>query len=258
MSKYETLEAILKKYEKVTIAYSGGCDSNFLFQVAVKTLGKENVLAILCTGDMMSKEDLDSAREMLQGYWYEEIPVDVFSVDAFKHNDKRRCYYCKKNIMTLVKEAAMKAGITYVLDGKNKDDEGVYRPGNEACQELGICSPLADSHLTKQEVRMYSKELGVLTHDKPSNACLASRFDYDTLLTKEKLERVAKAEKLLHDIGILYVRVRVQEELARVEMEKKYFALFLEHEELVEQFKQLGFRYVTLDVEGIKSGSYDK
>lgn len=258
MNKYETLTAILKKYQKVAIAYSGGCDSNFLFQVAVKTLGKENVLAILCIGDMMSKEDIESAKRMLQGYRFEEIPVDVFSVEAFKYNDKRRCYYCKKQIMTLVKETAKVAGITYVLDGKNKDDEGVYRPGNEACIELGILSPLAESQLTKQEIREYSKQLGIVTYDKPANACLASRFDYQTELTKEKLERVDQAEKLLHDIGIGYVRVRVQEDLARIEMEKKNFEVFLKQEDIVDKMKQLGFRYITLDVEGIKSGSYDR
>lgn len=258
MDKLETLKEILRKYQRIAIAYSGGCDSNFLFQVAKETLGTDNVFAVLCIGDMMSKEDIQDARELLNGSYYGEIPINVFDVDEFKNNDKRRCYYCKKTIMSKVKELAYKNGFEYVVDGKNLDDEGVYRPGIQACKELGILSPLSESQMTKQDIRFYSKELGIVTHDKPANACLASRFQYNTLLTKEKLQMVNDAEALFHKIGIYYVRVRVQDTLARIEVESKDFDKVVGNKELISSLKKLGFQFITLDLEGITSGSYDR
>jgi uncharacterized protein (TIGR00268 family) len=163
-------------------------------------------------------------------------------------------------VMSRVIEQAKQRGFEYVLDGNNKDDGNgnVYRPGMKACEELGILSPLAAAGLTKQMIRDYSKELGVSTYNKPSNACLASRFPYDTLLTKEKLELVSRAEDLLHKRGMGYVRVRVHEEIARIEVEKQYFTQIVEDKELVKEFKDLGFKFVTLDLNGISSGSFDK
>lgn len=258
MDKLETLKMILRRYQKIAIAYSGGCDSNFLFQVAKETLGKENVFAVLCIGDMMSKEDVENARVLLQGSLYIEIPINVFNIKEFKNNDKKRCYYCKKTIMSKVKEIAHNNGFDYVADGKNLDDEGVYRPGIQACKELGILSPLSMSKLTKHEIRSYSKALGIVTHDKPANACLASRFQYDTVLTKEKLLMVDDAEALFHNIGINHVRVRVQDKLARIEVVRDDFNKVINNEKLLSSLKELGFQYVTLDLEGITSGSYDR
>lgn len=258
MDKLKALKQQLADYQKVAIAYSGGCDSNFLLNVALDVLGKENVLAVLCVGDMMSKEDLAEARNLLKDVVHTEIPIEVLEVEQFRHNARDRCYFCKKMIMSQVIAAAHDYGFEYVLDGKNKDDEGVYRPGIKACLELGILSPIAQCGMTKKEVRDYSKQLGIVTHDKPANACLASRFNYDTLLTKEKLEMVEKAEAVFHQIGIDYVRVRVQDELARIEVEKENFTKVITHPEIVETLKTLGFRYVTLDLNGITSGSYDK
>lgn len=258
MDKLETLRKILRRYQKIAIAYSGGCDSNFLFQVAKETLGKENVFAVLCIGDMMSKEDIENARVLLEGSQYREIPVNVFDVEEFKNNDKKRCYYCKKTIMSKVKEVAHNNGFDYVVDGKNLDDEGVYRPGIQACQELGILSPLSESEMTKHDIRSYSKELGIVTHDKPANACLASRFQYNTLLTQEKLQMVDNAEVLFHNMGIYHVRVRVQDTLARIEVERKDFEKVIGNKKIISSLKELGFQFVTLDLEGITSGSYDR
>lgn len=258
MNKLELLKEALRQYEKVAIAYSGGCDSNFLMNVAVDTLGKENVLSVLCLGEMMSKEDIEDAKSLLKGLNHKVIPVSPLEVKEFKYNDKKRCYFCKKMIMSTIIEEARKEGFEYVLDGKNLDDEGVYRPGIQASKELGIISLMADVGLTKKEIRNFSKELGIVTHDKPANACLASRFDYNVELTLEKLERVAKAEALFHTLGIHHVRVRVQDELARIEVEKEEFSKVIEDPSLVEKMKALGFRFVTLDLNGITSGSYDK
>lgn len=258
MEALNELKKILKAYQKVAIAYSGGCDSHFLYSIAKEVLGKDNVLAILCIGDMMSLEDIEDAQRLLQGDDYITIPIDVFSIEAFKNNQKDRCYYCKKMIMSQVIEQAHRHGFQYVLDGKNKDDESVYRPGIRACQELGILSPLAKVHMSKAMIRKYSQELHIETYHKPSNACLASRFPYHTLLTKEKLNQVAKAEYILHQNGMLHSRVRVHENMARIEIEKNQFELLINNETIVHQLEDLGFDFVTLDLKGIRSGSYDR
>lgn len=252
------LQTLLKTYQKVAIAYSGGCDSHFLYHVAMKTLGKENVLAIFCQGDMMSKEDIEDAKAFLKDGQYVIVNIDVLSCDAFVHNRKDRCYHCKKMMMTHVITQAHQHGFQYVLDGQNLDDQGVYRPGIKACQELGIISPMVEVRLTKAQIREYARYYHLPTSDKPANACLASRFPYDTLLTKAKLQQVDMAEACFHRNGIHHIRVRVHQDLARIEVEKKDFQKVIENHLYVDELEKLGFRFVTLDLKGITSGSYDK
>lgn len=256
MEQIDQLKEVLKGYQKVAIAYSGGCDSHFLYTVAKETLGVKNVLAVLCVGDMMSREDIDSAKALLQDGQYEIIPIDVLQIQEFHMNRKERCYFCKKTIMSAIIAKAKEKGFVHVLDGMNKDDLSVYRPGRKACEELGILSPL--KNMTKQMIRDYSQQLNIVTYNKPANACLASRFPYDTELTLEKLERVAKGEALFHQMGINHVRLRVHDDLARIEVEKQDFMKVIDHPTLLKDLKALGFRFITLDLEGIKSGSYDK
>ena len=258
MDKLDRLKEILKSYKAIAIAYSGGCDSNFLLSVAIDTLGKDRVLAVNCMGRMMSDEDQDDVYQYLKDTWHVIKPVNVFDVEQFRTNDKRRCYFCKKNVMNQVIDEAKKHGICYVADGRNVDDGNEYRPGLQACKELGICSPLYEAGMTKEDIRYYSKQLHIPTYNKPSNSCLASRFDYGTILTKEKLDCVNKGENLFHQLGIKHMRLRVQDELARIEVEKQDFDVVLKHPELIDELKKLGFRFVTLDLEGIKSGSYDQ
>lgn len=258
MNQLERLKDLLRSYKKVAIAYSGGCDSHFLYEIARLTLGNDNVLAVLCQGEMMSKEDIDDARALLKNGQYVICDVDVLSIEAFKFNRRERCYHCKKMIMSTVKNEAKKRGFEYVLDGKNLDDEGVYRPGIRACQELGIISPLSLAGFTKQMIREYSQELNIATYNKPSNACLASRFPYDTVLTKDKLRLVSEGEKLLHQRGILHCRLRVHDSLARIEVEKQEFNKIINDGSLVKELEKLGFQFITLDLKGITSGSYDK
>ena len=257
MNKLELLQEELRNYGKVAIAYSGGVDSNFLFHVALETLGKENVLPVLCRGAMMSKEDIEGALEQLEGSNHVVLLVNPLDVEVFHFNHKDRCYHCKRSIMSKVIAVAKEHDFAYVLDGKNKDDEKVYRPGLKACEELGIISPLANNNLAKQEIRDYSKQLGIATYNKPSNACLASRFDYNTELTLEKLKLVETGEKYLHDLGMLHVRLRVHGDVARLEVEPQDFMKIIENKELIQNIKNLGFRFVTLDLEGIRSGGYD-
>lgn len=256
MEKLEHLKQQLKSYHKVAIAYSGGCDSHFLYTVAKETLGKDHVLAILCSGAMMPKEDIEQAKQLLCDGLYEIVPINVFEIPEFRYNQKERCYFCKKNIMSKIIAIAKEKGFSVILDGTNKDDLSVYRPGRKACEQLHIISPL--SSLTKQEIRAYSKQLNIVTFDKPANACLASRFPYDTLLTKDKLEKVDKIESLLHHRGILHVRCRIHDDIVRIEAERKDFEKIISDQSLIENVKAHGFRFVTLDLNGITSGSFDQ
>lgn len=257
--KIENLEKYLKSLEKVAIAYSGGIDSTFLLFVANKILLKENVVAVIANGSMVSRNDYKEAIDFLNEnqFQYIEVPYNPLEIKQFEENHKDRCYYCKKNLMLKLKEVAEENGFCCILDGKNADDLKVYRPGNKATEEVGILSPLAEFEFTKKEIRNFSKEFGIKFWDKPSNSCLATRFPYNTNLTKSKLEMVEKAEEFLKDLGISKLRVRVHNDIARIEIDKKNFNIILNNKNIVNEIKNLGFKFVTLDLEGFKSGSFD-
>ena len=253
------LEERLKKLEKVAIAYSGGIDSSFILFVANKVLTRENVIAIIANGAMVPRKDYKKAIEFLKEnkFQYIEISYNPLAIEAFKTNSKDRCYYCKKELMGKIQETAKKQGYEYVLDGKNTDDLKVYRPGNKASEELGIISPLADLGFSKEDIRENAKKLGIKFWNKPSNSCLATRFPYNTNLSREDLEKVDKSEEIIKELGINKVRVRVHNNIARIEVEKQNFGKILKNETIVEQIKKLGFNFVTLDLNGLKSGSFD-
>ena len=217
------------------------------------------MLAVLCSGAMLAQADYQEAVQLLKDkdVQYEILAMDVFTVPEFAGNDKKRCYYCKKNLMSKIIEMAKTQGYEVVLDGKNLDDAKVYRPGAAAAQELGICSLLYECGFTKQDIRNVSRELGIITWNKPSNACLASRFPYGTQLTAEKLKQVEDAERCLKELGIDSGRIRVHDRIARVEVAKEDFKCLLEHKDFVNKVKACGFDYVTLDLEGFRSGSFD-
>ena len=228
----EDLKEELKKLGKVAICFSGGIDSSFLLFVANKVLPRENVLAIIANGEMVPRKDYDEAIEFL------------------KENEK---------LMSEIRKEANKNDFENLLDGKNADDLKVYRPGNKAAEELGIISPLAKLNFYKKDIRKYSKELGIKFWDKPSNSCLATRFLYDTTLTKENLKMVESSEEVIKELGIKKVRVREHNEIAKIEVEKENFEIILKHKGfIVEKLKEIGFKYITLDLEGIKSGNFDK
>ncbi len=258
MDKLKNLEDILKKYKKICVAYSGGTDSDFLLNAAKNVLG-ENVIAIIGNGEMMAEKDFEDAVRLAKksGVKYYTIEADVFAVEEFKNNDKERCYYCKKNIMGEIIKTAKELGFEFVADGKNFDDNNAYRPGGKAVKELGIISPLYEACLTKAEIREYGKEMGIETWNKASNSCLATRFPYDTVLTSENFKKVEAAEKLIAQLNIPSGRVRLHGDIARIEVPKEYFAVFMENAELIKKIKEVGFRYITLDLEGFRSGSMD-
>jgi uncharacterized protein len=257
MEKLNHLREKIKSYGKLCIAYSGGADSSFLVHVASEVLGK-NALAVLVDSPVLARRDRDNAVEILEklGIPYQVVEENPFESKEFAENSRMRCYFCKKNNYSLILEAAGKYGITHVADGQNADDaRSEYRPGIRAGHEMGVVSPLIECGLTKEDVRKYSKQLGVVTWDKPANACLSSRIPYGTEITKERLAVVEAAEETLRRRGMEGCRVRWHGEIARIEAPRTYFERILETQEIAEEIKTSGFKYVTLDIEGFRSGS---
>ena len=258
MEKLDRLREYLSKFDKLCVAYSGGVDSDLLMNVAYEVL-KDNAVAVIGDGIMLSRKDLEDAENLARktGIKYYVVKVDVFSVNEFKFNDKKRCYYCKKNIMGEIIKKANELGFNTIADGKNSDDGKVYRPGAEAARELGIVSPLYEAGMTKQDIRQAARELGLETWNKPSNSCLATRFPYDTELTAENFAKVEGAELLIAQKGIPSGRVRMHGDIARIEVPEDRFNELISDRKLIEDIKNFGFRYVTLDLEGFRSGSMD-
>lgn len=259
MDKQKELEEFIKSLKKVAIAFSGGIDSSFLTYVANKVLPKENVIAIIANGMMIPRKDYNDAISFLKenNFMYKEITYNPLEIPEFRENHKDRCYYCKKELMSKIKDEAKKNGFTILLDGKNADDLKVYRPGNKATEELEIISPLAILGIDKEKIRTEARKLEIKIWNKPSNSCLATRFPYNTYLTKENLEKVELSEEIIKNLGIDKVRVRVHGDIARIEVPKEKFEIILKNEKTINKIKELGFKFITLDLNGLKSGSFD-
>ena len=258
--KMENLKDKLRRMGRVVIAFSGGVDSTFLVKVAYEVLGK-NVIAVTAASSTYPKTELEEAKRLarLIGVRHIIVNSEETEVENFKRNPPNRCYYCKKELFSRLKEIAKKEKINYVLDGTNYDDLTDFRPGMKALRELNIISPLKDVKLTKEDIRNLSKLMNLDTWDKPACACLASRFPYGIRITKERLDRVEKAENVIRNLGIRQLRVRYHNEIARIEVNKKDMQLLLEHSDsIVKKFKELGFIYVTLDMEGYRTGSLNE
>jgi uncharacterized protein len=257
MDKLEQLKSNLKSYGKLCIAYSGGVDSAFLLSVAYDVLG-EKAFAVLIDSPVLARRDREEAVDLLEkiGVKYEIVNGDPFVSAGFSENIRLRCYFCKKNNYQLIQKVAKQNGIETVADGQNADDAQLdNRPGAKAAKELGVISPLIDYGFTKKEIRLYSKQLGLAIWDKPSNACLATRLPFDFAITKERLAVVEAAEELLRKRGIEGCRVRWHDTIARIEAPRRFFDVIVNTQAITEEIKALGFKYVTLDLEGFRSGS---
>ena len=259
-AKLRKLKSILAGMGGVLVAYSGGADSTFLLKVALDALG-ENVLAVTARSPIFPASELAAAEEMAYqlGARYPFAEMDILDDPRFSSNPPDRCYICKRALFSRLKELAAEHGFE-VADGSNHDDLDKYRPGLRALRELGVKSPLAEAGLTKVEVRTLSREMGLPTWDKPAQTCLATRFPYGERLTLEKLRRVEEAEEFLRSLGLRQMRVRSHDALARIEVPREDTAGLLSKmaPEIVDKLKGLGYTYVTLDLEGYRTGSMDE
>ena len=259
--KYKNLQEYLKSLGSVAVAFSSGVDSTFLLAAAKKTLGADHVIAVTASSCSFPKRELEEAKQFCkeQGIRHIVCKSEELDIEGFRQNPKNRCYLCKHELFEKILEIAKEYHINAVAEGSNMDDNGDYRPGMKAIHELGVLSPLQTAGFTKQEIRDVSEELGLPTWNKPSFACLASRFVYGEKITAEKLERVGKAEQILRNSGFKQFRVRIHGDIARIELLPEDFEKMLEmREELYASVKALGFSYVTMDLQGYRTGSMNE
>lgn len=260
--QYMQLKDRIASAGRAAVAFSGGVDSVFLLYAAREALG-EQVLALTVPLRAVPRRELEEAEAFCrqQGIRHRIERVDEFSIPGFADNPPDRCYLCKKTLFRRMLAAAEEEGFSVLMEGSNLDDQGDYRPGLRALQELRIQSPLKESGFTKTQIREMSRRLGLSAWEKPSMACLASRFAYGERITPEKMERVERAEEYLAELGFGQRRVRMHGNLARIELLSEELPVMMEdgrYRQVQERLSELGFSYVTLDLKGFESGSMNR
>ncbi|HKF29860.1 MAG TPA: ATP-dependent sacrificial sulfur transferase LarE [Candidatus Binataceae bacterium] len=260
--KLDRLRAIFAPMRSVMVAFSGGVDSTFVLKVAHDTIA-ERVIALTTTSPTMPDEDRDTAIRMAAEIGARHLVIDSneLEIPGYAANPINRCYLCKTNLFEVCEARATALGIGEVVDGLNLDDLHDYRPGMKAAAERRVRHPLVEAELSKAEIRELSRSLSLRTWDRPASPCLSSRFPYGTEITPEGLRRVAEGEKLLHALGFRVARVRYHGEVARIELERDQIARVFEPEirDTVErELLRIGFRFVTIDLRGFRSGSLNE
>lgn len=260
--KLSKLKEILKKMEKVAVAYSGGVDSTFLLKVAHDAL-KDNVVAVTARSSTYPEREYKEAVAFVEKLGVKHITIvsEELDIEGFSGNPVNRCYFCKKELFTKISQVAGQNGIRYIADGSNTDDLGDYRPGMTALKELGIVSPLREADMSKDDIRALSREMNLPTWDKQPFACLASRFPYGQEITHEKLGMIDKAEQYMLDLGFKQVRVRMHGDMARIEVavnERKKFFDESVMDKVHGKMKEIGFRYAAFDLKGYRTGSMNE
>ena len=260
--KFQLLKDNIKKRGSAAIAFSGGVDSTFLVRVAHEVLA-DKLIAVTATSSTYPERELQEAIQYAKDMGVKHIMIssEELEIEGFASNPQNRCYFCKKELFSKIVKVAKENGVAYVFDGSNIDDTGDYRPGMQAARELDVISPLQEGCLSKADIRELSKELGLPTWNKPSFACLSSRFPYGNEITISKLKMVDQAEQFLLDMGLRQVRVRHHGEIARIEVLPEERTRFFDVEvmdKIGEKFKAIGFTYVTLDMQGYRTGSMNE
>lgn len=258
--KLRILKSILKNMDSALVAYSGGLDSSFLLKVAHDCLG-DRVLAVTAVSETYTKKELEFSKRFCRRFNIKQkvISTDELKDGNFSSNPENRCYFCKRELFSKLKTIAKRNRIKHVIDATNADDRSDFRPGAKAKRELGVLSPLDKAGITKNEIRSLSKKLNLPSWDKPQMACLASRMQYGTRITKERLRRVEKAEDYLRRLGINgNIRVRDYGKLARIEVDKINIPRLVKKNNFASRFKKLGFEFVAVDLEGYRTGSMNK
>lgn len=264
-ARLNRLEAEIKKLGSVIVAFSGGVDSSFLLKVAHDALSKTGgrTLGVTARSSTYPAREFEEAVTIarLIGAEHMVITSEELEIDGFAENPVNRCYFCKGELFGKLSEIAGKEGIAAVLDGANVDDLKDHRPGAKAAREHGVRSLLMESGFTKEDIRSLSKEMGLPTWDKPSFACLASRFPYGTQITNEKLTMVDRAEEFLRTLGFTQLRVRHHGQVARIELDPAQMARAMERDAarlIYGKLKEIGFKYVAMDMAGYRAGSMNE
>ena len=252
-AKTQKLKEILQSIGRMVVAYSGGVDSTLLLRVARDTLGERNVLAVTALSPLYPERELKEAKKTAQAMKVEHLLIESneMEIHGFSENPPDRCYYCKRGLFEKLLTLCKDRGMPFVIEGSTLDDEKDHRPGRRAIQELGIRSPLKEAMFTKMDVRELSSSLGLATWDKPSFACLASRFPYGEQITMAKLKMVEEAENFLFGLGFKQVRVRHHRNLARIEIYPEEIGRLMNgslREKVVSRLKKIGYHYVTIDL----------
>jgi uncharacterized protein len=261
--KHNSLKQILKELGKVVVAYSGGVDSTFLLSSAVDTLGTDNVLACMSVGPSEPSNLYENAVEFAGSIGVEFQTVDADELDDpnFTANKADRCFHCKSHLCKTLLDIAKQRGFDNVIFGTNFDDLDDFRPGNRALKAFGIRSPLAEAKLTKDDIRVLSREMNLPTSDQPASPCLASRIVYGLEVTEQRLHQINEAESFLRELGLVEFRVRHHDTVARIEVNPadiEKITVEPTRSQIVEKLKTLGFKFVTVDLQGFRSGALNE